>query len=100
MLIATRPVDFRKGADSLAALAKETLAQDPFSGAVLYELAKVGSAPIAEEALRRIAGLYKIEAEIRGRSAVERREVRQPESKPLVAELKTWLEQQLNACLR
>ena len=35
VLIATRPVDFRKGADSLAALAKATLAQDPFSGAVL-----------------------------------------------------------------
>jgi transposase len=35
VLIATRPVDFRKGADSLAALAEETLAQDPFSGAVL-----------------------------------------------------------------
>jgi transposase len=35
VLIATRPVDFRKGADSLAALAKETLAQDPFCGAVL-----------------------------------------------------------------
>jgi transposase len=35
VLIATRPVDFRKGADSLAALAKETLAHDPFSGAVL-----------------------------------------------------------------
>jgi transposase len=35
VLIATRPVDFRKGADSLAALAKEMLAQDPFSGAVL-----------------------------------------------------------------
>ena len=35
VLIVTRPVDFRKGADSLAALAKETLGQDPFSGAVL-----------------------------------------------------------------
>ena len=35
VLIATRPVDFRKGADSLAALTKETLGQDPFSGAVL-----------------------------------------------------------------
>jgi len=34
VLIATRPVDFRKGADSLAALAKEKLGQDPFSGAV------------------------------------------------------------------
>lgn len=35
VLIATKPIDFRKGADSLAALAKETLAQDPFGGAVL-----------------------------------------------------------------
>ena len=31
VLIATKPIDFRKGADSLAALAKETLAQDPFA---------------------------------------------------------------------
>ena len=44
VLIAIRPVDFRKGADSLAALAKETLAQDPFSGVVLISAA---GAPIA-----------------------------------------------------
>ena len=56
-----------------------------------YEVAKAGSAPIAEEALRRIAELYKIEAQIRGRSAAERRAVRQAESKPLVADLKAWL---------
>jgi len=35
VFVATRPVDFRKGMDGLAALAQETLAQDPFSGAVL-----------------------------------------------------------------
>jgi len=35
VLVATKPVDFRKGADSLAALAKEVLGQDPFSGTVL-----------------------------------------------------------------
>jgi transposase len=35
VLVATRPVDFRKGIDGLAALARETLAQDPFSGAIL-----------------------------------------------------------------
>jgi transposase len=35
VLIATRPVDFRKGANSLAALTNETLAQDAFCGAVL-----------------------------------------------------------------
>jgi hypothetical protein len=32
VLVATRPVDFRKGMDGLAALAKETLGQNPFSG--------------------------------------------------------------------
>ncbi|MCK1671697.1 IS66 family insertion sequence element accessory protein TnpB, partial [Bradyrhizobium sp. 150] len=31
-LVATRPVDFRKGADGLALLAKETLGHDPMKG--------------------------------------------------------------------
>ena len=35
VLLAARPVDFRKGAHSLAALAAEVLREDPFSGAVL-----------------------------------------------------------------
>jgi transposase len=33
-LIATKPVDFRKGADGLAALVRETLGDDPFSGSI------------------------------------------------------------------
>ena len=41
-----------------------------------YELASGGPAPIATEALARIAALYRIEGEIRGRSADERRAVR------------------------
>jgi transposase len=40
VLVATRPVDFRKGMDGLAALARETLAQDPFSGTILVFRAK------------------------------------------------------------
>jgi transposase len=60
-----------------------------------YEIAKGGSAPIAEEALRRIAALYGIEAQIRGNPAEERQEVRQAKSKALVAELKSWLQAQL-----
>ena len=60
-----------------------------------YEIAKDGPAPIAEEMLRRIASLYAIEAKIRGRSADERRAVRQSESKPLVEALKRWMEVQL-----
>ena len=35
ILLATQPVDFRKGAHSLAALAAEVLGAAPFSGAVL-----------------------------------------------------------------
>ena len=60
-----------------------------------FEIAKGGSAPIASEALDRIALLYAIEKTIRGRSADERRAVRQEKSKPLVLALKTWLEEQL-----
>lgn len=60
-----------------------------------YEIAKGGSAPIAEEALRRIASLYRIEAQIRGNTAAERRAVRQAKSKALVDELKSWLQAQL-----
>ena len=35
VLLASRPVDFRKGAHGLAALAAEALGEDPFSGVVL-----------------------------------------------------------------
>lgn len=34
ILLATRPVDFRKGADSLAALVQTQLGHEPFGGAV------------------------------------------------------------------
>ncbi len=40
ILIATRPVDFRKGAHGLAALASEVLGEDPFSGVVIVFRAK------------------------------------------------------------
>lgn len=38
--VATRPVDFRKGMDGLAALVEQTLALDPHSGAVFVFRAK------------------------------------------------------------
>jgi len=40
VLIATRPVDFRKGMDGLAALVKEHLRADPFSGTIFVFRAK------------------------------------------------------------
>jgi transposase len=61
------------------------------------EIDRAGSAPIAREALERIAAPYAIESRIRGRRAEERRLVRQAESKPLVEALKAWLESKLLA---
>jgi transposase len=60
-----------------------------------FDIAQGGPAPIASEALERIAALYAIEKTIRGPSAGERRAVRQEKSKPLVLALKAWFEWQL-----
>ena len=61
-----------------------------------YELQASGTpAPIASEALARIAGLYAVEADIRGQTAEQRRQVRQRRSKPILEALKPWLERQL-----
>jgi transposase len=59
-----------------------------------YDLAKT-KAPIAIEALQRIAALYAIEARVRGKTAAERQAVRQVESKPLVDALRVWFEAQI-----
>src|SRR5471032_366395 len=40
ILLASRPIDFRKGAHGLAALAQEVLAEDPFSGTVIVYRSK------------------------------------------------------------
>ncbi|MBP0661701.1 IS66 family insertion sequence element accessory protein TnpB, partial [Mycobacterium tuberculosis] len=40
VMVATRPVDFRKGAEGLAALVREAMGADPFSGAVYVFRAK------------------------------------------------------------
>ena len=51
--------------------------------------------PIAAEALRRIAELYRIEERIRGRSSDQRASSRQAESRPLIDAMKSWLEGEL-----
>jgi transposase len=52
-------------------------------------------APIASEALARIAGLYAVETGIRGQTAEQRRQGRQQRSAPILEALKPWLEHQL-----
>src|SRR3984957_1933936 len=60
-----------------------------------YELATAGPAPIASEALKRIAELYAVETASRGRSADERLVVRQDRSRPIIEGLETWLRAKL-----
>lgn len=146
VMVATKPVDFRKGAEGLAMLVRERLGADPFSGVIyvfrakraehpirhlqgfigvlqvdgyagykvlsernavslafcwshvrrrFYELAQSGPAPIATEALARIAALYKIEGEIHGRNAEGRQAERQALSRPLIAAFEPWLREKL-----
>lgn len=40
VMVATKPIDFRKGAEGLAALVRETMKTDPFSGAIYVFRAK------------------------------------------------------------
>ena len=59
----------------------------------LYDIAKNSTAPIAEEGLKYIAALYRIEADIRGRTAEYRLAERQARSVPLMDDFKSWLKQ-------
>jgi hypothetical protein len=57
----------------------------------LFEVFEGTKSPLAEEALRRMAALYAIEAEINGKPAAQRLAVRQASSKPLLDDLHGWL---------
>jgi transposase len=52
-------------------------------------------APLAEEALRRIAALYAVEIDLRGQPAEDRQRVRQQQSRPLVEAMHAWLNETL-----
>jgi transposase len=56
-----------------------------------HDLTLTQKAPVAQEALARIAQLYKIEEHIRGRPPDYRREQRQARARPLLDSLHTWL---------
>jgi transposase len=57
-----------------------------------YDLAEAHKSPMAKEAIERIAALYAIESEIRGRPPNERQQVRQARARPLLDSLRQWLE--------
>lgn len=57
----------------------------------LVEITRTGTAPIAEEGVKRIGELYRIEADLRGLDADARLAGRQARSAPLIADMRTWL---------
>src|SRR5438552_3320366 len=57
-----------------------------------YDLQQAHASPVASEALERIATLYGIEKEIRGRPAEERRQIRNARARPLLESLRQWFE--------
>lgn len=56
--------------------------------------------PLAGEAISRIAELYAIESEIRGRSPDERKQVREARSRPVLAALHEWMRNTLSKVSR
>lgn len=74
-------------------------AQDPLLEAAcwaharrkFFEIHAATDSPVALDALERIGALYKIEAEIRGKSPDERRTARQARALPQLTGLHAWL---------
>ena len=60
----------------------------------LYDIHIADASPIAKEAIERIALLYQIEEEIRGRPTEERKIVRQARAGPILADLHAWMIEQ------
>lgn len=60
----------------------------------LFEITQGGPAPIAEEGLKRIGELYRIEVAIRGSDPASRLGARQERSAPIIADMAVWLSQQ------
>jgi transposase len=57
-----------------------------------YDLQQAHASPVASEALERIAALYGVEKEIRGRPAEERQQIRNARARPLLESLRQWFE--------
>jgi transposase len=60
-----------------------------------YEVVEATGSPVAAEALRRIAELYAVEAEVRGQSPAHRLAARHNRSRTIVDAMRLWFEAQL-----
>ena len=59
------------------------------------DIYKSQGSPIAEEVIKRIAGLYAVEKQARGQSPEDRAALRQADAKPVFDNLEVWLRKQL-----
>lgn len=62
----------------------------------IYDVYDATKSPLAKEALERIAALFEIEAQIKGKAPAERLAVRQQQSVPLLKELRTFFDNALS----
>jgi transposase len=60
-----------------------------------FDIEQAHASPLAGDALKRIAELYVVESEIRGRPPEERKRVRQARSVPVITSLHDWMQQTL-----
>jgi transposase len=56
-----------------------------------YDISQSPPPPIAGEAIRHIAALYAIEAQIRGKPPDKRRGIRMAQTQPLLDDMHRWL---------
>ena len=60
-----------------------------------FDIVKAHQSPIATEAVQRIAALYRIEKQIKGRPPEQRQAVRTAQAKPIFDDMRRWLEEAL-----
>jgi hypothetical protein len=65
-----------------------------------FDIQQAHASPLAREAIERIAELYAVESDIRGRSPDERKQARETRSRPLLAALHEWMQNTLTKVSR
>lgn len=65
-----------------------------------FDLQQAHQSPMASEAIERIAALYAIEKDIRGKPPDERAKIRQSRARPLLDDLRAWFDRTLNSLSR
>ncbi|HEX8924740.1 MAG TPA: IS66 family transposase, partial [Terriglobales bacterium] len=65
-----------------------------------FDIQQAQQSPVADEAIKRIAALYAIEKEIRGKPPEDRVAVRHSRARPLLEDMRAWLDRSLTTLSR